>query len=281
MAVTYVSGTYGTVDNIGNVFNWNLAQSKPTEQIRNSATKGGTGRIPGIDSYSGSYQRAGGKPLHLPGVGFTFKGFAGSNTGAPGGPGPSYSLPAIVESIAIVWDWAQRKLIRHTVNFKSTGVMTYTPTDTAVVDASAIVQDRIAILPANDFVYGAVPTKIEGKKTATLTLTSMLQEIANSDTGGAKSAIKGPLDWKLSIETENAVRVLTNGTYVDTLKLFINATEFWALGIGIVEEDTNVKVDIESGAILGQTINIAMSAFDSLGNISAISAPGGGSPFWP
>lgn len=278
---TQISGRFGAINGVGSAFNWNLTETKPPESIINSATKAGTGRIPGIGSWSGSYTRAGGKPAVLPGATFNFKGYVGPTTGVYNTNGPSYAIPAIVSSVAITWDWTSRKLLRHTVNFANTGVMTHVASDPAILDASTPVLDRIALLPTNDFIYGVVPTPITHKKTATLTLTSALQEIANSSSGPVKVSTAGNFDWNLSIDIDNAGIIIASDTYLDTIKLFVNATEFWLLNYGLIGEATNLKVDMESGAVVSQTLNIYMSAFNAAGLIGSATAPGGVTPFWP
>lgn len=278
---TQLTGRFGAINGVGSAFNWNLTETKPPESIVNSATRAGTGRIPGIGNWVGSYMRAGGKPAVLPGETFTFKGYVGPTSGVYGSNGPSYSIPAIVSSVAVTWDWSSRKLIRHTVNFANTGVMTYVASDPAIVDSSTPILDRIALLPSNDFIYGVVPTLITHKKTATLTLTDGLQQLSNSSSGPVKNSIAGIFDWQLAIDIDNAGIIIASDTYLDTIKLFVNATEFWLLNYGLIGEATNLKVDMESGAVVSQTLNIYMSAFNAAGTIGSVTAPGAASPFWP
>lgn len=98
----------------------------------------------------------------------------------------------------------------------------------------------------------------------------MLQAYVNSSTvvtvGGNcrlwTGQLAGPVAWALAV-TEQDVRrdLFIKGQSVDW-KLYVTDTLFWRLRWGMVRDFTGIQVNMETGAIIQQTVNVDMDGFD-------------------
>lgn len=264
------SGKFGVIDGVSTMRNWQIADVMTAKRFYASNTQGGAGRRKGIREWTGSFAQYGAEPLYLPGETFDFAGYTAPDNDTLAGVGTVYEGTVMVDNIAITWDWRNGELLSMVTNFSGDGVLTITDADTALSDATFPDPPEVA---GTKVQMGTNPTynDVPNLATAVLTLTAENQSYVNSscyDAGSGHVWTKrkmGNVDWTLALTIDETVRTgtgipLINGS--EEWKLFINATEFWHLKWGRVENWTGINVDIESAAIIGGTVNIGMDGHD-------------------
>jgi hypothetical protein len=284
------SGKYGAVNGMSTVRNWVLNETTQPAEYRASNTRAGTGRKEGVYDYTGSFEGYGGVPPIMPSEYFDFVGYTAPTTGAFGVAGLTKNATnAIVQSVTINWDWTTGGLLDWMVNFAAGEPNIITEASAAVTDLS---------LPAVKIVC---PTKITVSENivlwpnltrASLTITANNPSFVNSSTQGRTGRRAGIIDWNASV-TEQATAVNPNiglsnclGSIVGAetlMQMYIDATLFWGLKWAHFVDVSDLRVDNDTGAIIGQTNNFAMAGFDDDGVSGYIARPGedgASNPYW-
>ncbi len=275
------SGKYGVVDGVSTVKNWQINETSDVKSFVASNTNGGTGRRRGNHDWTGSYVQYGCRPDHMPGETFNFKGYTSPDDDVSGN-GAVYIGDAIVDSIAITWNWENAEITSTTVNFASAGPLTrgsdeFTDTSDILAESPIGGQVRISGVDGSSF------AELCPVASATLTISAANKTYNNSCTNGATGRKPGTLDWTLALVIQE--------TDLDDLPFDIDdfvgiqiddgdTGDFWELLYGIVKDFSGFSVDRESSAIIQVTANIEMSVDDHAGNPGAITLPGAGSPWW-
>ena len=266
-----LSGKYGAIDAVKDITNWSITEtSEPVESVT-SATKGGRRRSSGIKDASGSYAGKGGDPIVKPFVKHAFKGYSAPDDEVYGSAGITYEGDVYANSITINFNPSGNEDINHSVDFAF---------DQGVVIGSGFYKDDgppyLSSVCPFKIEYGAAGAEVEIEhiSTATLTFTVDILEYVNSSTNCTKGRKPGPLDWSLDITIEDNVRPIPIQAD-ERLKVWINATEFFILEFGHLASYSDFNVDIESGAIISQTMNWMMQAYeqDALTTIGQIIWP--------
>lgn len=275
------SGLSCVINGVSTGRNWSINELSDAKAFVASNTQQGTGRRKGNRDWNGTYGKYGYAPV-IPGSTFSFLGYAGSDGSAEA----SFAGNAIIDSVAITWNWGGGEIISTAVNFSGngapTGWGTTTATDTSDVIAPAICGTKVS--------YGDVvaeeDTDWDNVTQAVLTLTCANQAYVNSSTACWNARKRGPaLDFTLAITEQNSegLPAAIAITADEIVNLYVNATQYFELKKCHVTGVSGLTVDRESGAILQRTVNLAMSAFyDVAGTptVGSIKVPGG-TQIWP
>lgn len=278
------SGKFAVVDGQSTVRNWTISEIQAAAVFVASNTNGATGRRRGVLDWSGGFSQYGGTPLNMPGEALTFKGFTAPDDDISG-VGKTYEGTAIIDQIVVNWNWETGGIISTDYTFSGNGLLSKS-TDT-VVDATAPdVPETCGTKVETAIVYVAtVPTWVELVKlvSATLTITSANQTFVNSATANGVQRKAGVIDWAASIVSQDLDAITSANLETEDLglRMYINATEFWFLTFGVITGQESITADREGGAMLSQTLNIAMNAEDTDEGDGEIILPGAGSAWWP
>lgn len=270
--MTIRSGRLGVVNGHGSIQNWQTQQVQTPARFAASNTGGGMASREGSHDWSGSFLQMLALPTIMPGEKFTFLGYTNDEDGSGSA---SYTGDAIVDSVAITWNWQTGATIQTAVTFSGDGEYTdgvATGTDATVLDTDEACGTKIEV-------DGVEWTDLVS---ATLTITSANVAYTNSSTveNGKCWANRRPgvIDWSLAVQEENSDG-LPAGRAVGAdgeIKLYSDATLFWHLIEGHFVDDTGLNIDRNSGAIIGRTRNLVMNgAHQGAAQLGAIIKPGG------
>jgi hypothetical protein len=255
-----ISGFGGAVNGAESVRNWSITETADTQAVVASNTKGGTTRGPGNTDWSGSYSAYGHTPDVMPGEVFTFAGNMNNGKGATG--------TAIVDEVSLTINIETGAIIEHSVNFSANGALTFgtvAATDASVPCPPTSIGCKVQLAtPAGSPSFA----DLEDVRTVTLTLTRANAAYVNSETSGGTRRTKGNLDFTLAItvHTDDA-NDLPDVNLVRSVRIFVNATEYWELNWVRFSEISGVEVDIEGAGIVGATLNASMQGFTSISDV--------------
>lgn len=263
------SGKFGVVDNESTVRNWSISDEQALQSYVASNTLFGTGRQPGVESWTGSFQKYGFLPGVMPGDSFSFLGYEAPDDDVSGN-GMRYSGTALVNQLQINWNWGAGEILNAQVDFAghlallaATGAEI---TDSVFPTVPPVTVTKIQYAPGPAFDTFA---DLECLSTAQLTLTCALQAYVNSCSivagklwTGQKA---GPIDWTFTVTQQDNQRPIAKGAAV-ALKLFVSATEFFLLEWGRLQNYSGITVDRQTGAIISQTLTFGMDGFDTVGS---------------
>lgn len=282
------SGRFGVLNGVSTVRNWSINDLSSPQRFVASNTLGGSGRRPGARDWNGSYGAYGGNPGVMPGEAFSFSGYAAPDNDTAGGVGTIWAGTAIVDSVAITWNWANQEIISHVVNFSANGALTSSASQTALSDATTV----DAPAPCGTKITYGTPgsggfgTDWENLVQAVLTITAENQTYVNTDTVVSSECWTfrkaGPIDWTLAVTEQNSDGLPTDVDIAqdEEFQILVDETDFWHLKWGHVGDASGLTVDRETGAIIERTVNIAMSGFVG-GSTGNITVPGAVSDWWP
>lgn len=280
--MTVHSGKHGVVNAQSTVRNWTVNETQAPARGVASNTLLGPVRKRGVHDWTGSYGAYGGIPVVMPGEIFTFTGYTSPDDDVSG-VGQTLTGQAIVESVAITWNWAAGEMLSYVTNFGAAGALTAstgTITDVTTPDMPEIGLTKWQYEPtAPGFL------DIPNLTQAVLNISCALQTYVNSSTVIAGKVWtfrkSGVIDWNVALTQQDNERS-TLFTIGDDVKLkgFINATEFWDLQWGHVRDFSGLNVDRESGAIIQRTINMDMNGILA-GVAGRIRKPAAVSDWWP
>lgn len=270
------SGRYGAVDGQSTVRNWAFNLLSEPKTFRASNTHGGTGRQQGIRDWNGSFGAYGGNPIVRPGQEFIFSGYTAPETNVEGGVGPIYTGPAIVDSLAVTWNWTNGDIISYVANFSGNGEVVEGEDvylDTTSPDVPSFDSGKITIDPGDDQSLGSGSSFSEWCKlvSATLTLTAENKSAVNSCSGGWRTRVPGPLDYTLAVVAQETSHIRLPFELRDDvpLRLYTGENLYWRLKWAHVIDLTGMTVNVETGDFIQLTINFGMSGFvaDETGHI--------------
>lgn len=290
VALKRYSGKYAAINGLGSVQNWDAQITNTPNPYAASNTQAGRARSKGIYDFSGSITQLVSYPTVMPGDIFEFKGYLAPSSGVWNTPGPVKVGMAIVDSVAITWDYSTNAILSSVISFSGAGgpltdtVETIADTSTPEIEIPEGLwlrwgneSDDLATIAASE------DNKIKNVERAAFVLTCTNSAFVDSETGGWTGRERGTLDWMLDI-TQTNINVGDTPFGIDevvSLVLPVNATEYWGIKWGKVLNYSGVSANIDTGEIMRQTINIAMQAHYSAVNIGEITPPGEGSPWWP
>lgn len=282
-------GKYARVNGIDTMRQWTIQESERQPKAVASNTLLGTARRRGVRAWSGTYQAYGAKPVTgiMPGNVFAFEGYGAPNNDLAGGAGLLYSGDAMVNSVAISWNWKGGEIIAHTVTFS--GIMELIKEDGADPgdDVPPVLPEvggtRLEYAMYDSASYARLPNLTN----MTLTLSAIVHDYVNADTYVEPhmwtGRVSGPIDWTLSAGQEDVNRLAAGGMFdagdFVNLRAYTSATEFWQLKYGIARDFTGITVSRETGAVIARTLNFDMNAYYG-STAGEIKLPGG-TQWWP
>jgi len=272
------SGKFGVVDGQSTVKNWNIGETSTPMPYVASNTLCATGRLKGIEDWAGGFTQFQHTPLLMPGDNFTFTGYTAPDSDVKGGTGETFVGAAIIDGVTISWNWVTGEIISVDLTFSGNGALaqsTAVHSDVTVPDVDSTINTKITYGEE-----GAGAVEWENLTTAVLNITAANQTFVNSTTGPFINRKPGVIDWNLAVTQEDVDRGAQTFDKGDSVEfnLFVDATDFWRLKFGIVKDFTNITVDIETGAIIAQTVSIEMDGFNPSSGV--IFFPGG-AQWWP
>lgn len=281
------SGMLALLDGISTVRNFNLTDTQNNPPIRASNTQSGTARRKGIKSWSGSYGSYGATPLYMPGEFFDFKAFMPPPTLVPNDDCEAYSGSAIVDSVAITWNWTSGEVLSHVVNFSGHLGLSLLSAQQGI-DATDVEALEVCGTKWQYSIDGTTWYEWPTLAQAVLTITAANQAYVNSQTACETGRVAGPIDWTLALTEQNCQRLESNYPTKGNdyqFKGFVDATDHWRLKWGKLKDFTNIQADVESGAIIGRTANIEMNGIVG-STVGRIYKPGynsgtGAGIYWP
>ena len=285
------SGKYGAVGDVDTVRNWVLNELTTPAEMRASNTLGGTARYEGVYDYNGTFEGYDGVPPYMPGDYFDFTGYTAPSTGALGVAGITKSaVNAIVQEVTINWNWQSGELLNWALSFAAGEPL-------AITEAQAVVQDLV--LPVPKIICGTKVTLTASDTvwpnivSASLTIRANNPTYVNSSTNGYTGRRRGIIDWTAAIveeadQTDVSLGVAAClGTQVGSdniLRLWCDATTYWDLYWAHFVDVSDLRVDNDTGAIVGQTNNFAMMGFNKEngqnGRVGRPGEDGASNPFW-
>jgi hypothetical protein len=281
------SGRWAVVDGQSTVRQWGInILSEPKPYVA-SNTRGGTGRVRGVRDWNGSFGAYGHTPLLLPGEFFEFSGYTAPSDDTEGGSGPIYTGPAIVDSLALVWNWGSGDIQSYTVNFSGNGEVEESDgTMSDVTEPTVPPFDDVSIFIDEGDDEGSGSGSFAewcDLVSATLTLSSPNKSSVNSCSGGWRTRSPGPIDWTLSVSAEEVSRIALPFDIGDDVRLRIKVgdgeNDRWLLRWAHVVDMTGLTLNRETGDYAQMTINFGMAGFVN-GQTGLISAPGA-TQWWP
>lgn len=259
--MSVVAGINGAVDTINTVGKWNVSSSADIQAIIASNTKAGRVRLAGNRDWNGGYQVYGHTPIKVPGDLFTFTGKMDTKAGPTviGVEGP-----AIVDQVVLTIDLEAGLAIALETAFSANGPLTYLDditdfSDTTIPNPPSSIGTKLQLAEA---IATPVFTEVTDFRTAILTLTRDNQAYLSAATAGDTKRLLGNFDCALAYtiyEGDPTKYVQPNA--IKHAKLFVNATEFWELKWVRYGDVSDVEVNVETGTIIGATMNAAMHGF--------------------
>lgn len=263
-------GKFGVVNGRSAIQNWSINHTSFPAVTKPSNLRNGTMRRKGVQDWNGSFTQVHGKPDLFPGESFTFQGYTSSDTDVYDTNGEVYSGTAFIDSMNMVWSWANgTPAILTTFNFSGSGALTSSNTkytDTSTEMTPSICDLKIEQADVDVFSAIANVTNI------TWNVTAENVGRANSSTSCWVERKAGNIDWTLAVTEEETDQLLAIGDNFQ-LKLYVNATEFWLLKWGHLESYTDLTVDVESGDIISKVINFSMEGHDGTTGVGTIKDP--------
>lgn len=271
-----LSGIGGAVDSINTVRQWSVNQTGDLQAYTASNTKQAVSRESGNSDWTGQYQAYGGVPVKMPTETFTFTGSIDGTNGVVG--------PAIVESVTIEWDMEASSVLSHTVNFASNGTLVRG----AAVGVDATIPDPQVSLGTKieSSLAIAVPsyTEILDIRTVSLSFSANNPSYASSSTSGFIKRQAGNLDMSCSYSRYlDDFSDLPAENEVHMYKVFVDSTLFWDLQYMVVQDLSDMEVDIEGAGMVGATVNAFFTGFADIAGTETegkIDKPGAVS-YWP
>lgn len=275
------SGRYGVVNGQSSIRTWSVNETSTPAKHVSSSTKWGTGRRKGIKAWSGSFGAFGGVPLVMPGEFFDFKGYTAPDNDISG-DGVTCEGRAVMDSIAITWNWTNAEIISLVANFSGHLALTIGSdeySDAGVPDQPSTL---LALPPAFQIGIGA-ETPWSCVSQMALNISCANTQYVNADTTGWTGRKTGPaVDWTLAVTEQKVKRAGLPEIGDDMiLKLYVNATQFWHLKWGHLKDYSNLTVNRETGEVLSRVANLEMSGFDDAGAAGLIQLPGAVAAWWP
>lgn len=264
------SGKHGAVNGVPVTRNWTLNILNALERRYHSASRGGPDVDLGIEDWNGILEGFGGFPPFFPGDIVALILFTGPSTGVLGATGDTYTGFAIIDSLTVNWNWQPNNSLNWSASFSADGCLT--EVEGEELDVSAVCLDRMcSVLPfIDDDICGSPGSYAEwaNVESATLTITSANQMVVNSSTDCCTFRIPGNIDWTLDIVDQEEY-IIPVYTIPYGFRMYINGTQYWQLSWGQLMNISNLRVDIETGALVTKTNNFVMNGRLCCGSAAA------------
>lgn len=275
--MTVFSGKFGAVNGQSTVRNWSINDAASSVSFRASNSQCGVIRKTGVKAWTGGFSVNGGLPAVLPGEFFTFKGFQAPTSGVAGTTGNTYSGTALVDSLAIVWDFNANEIIQSTVAFS--GHLALTEASEIVSDATTVVAPSTAAA-----VLEVGGTAISNIVNANLNITANNQTYVDSSTivSGVvwTGRLAGGPDFNASVTVNNhAKQFAPQNDYI--LKMGVDASTEWEFRYAHLRDYSGLVVDPNTQAIQQQTMNFEKTALDPATDAIGLILKPGGAQYWP
>lgn len=267
VAPTPRTGRLGFVGNLDGGFarysrvrNWTLDSVANPELRVYSGTRFGTDRIPGFVESTGNFQGFGGVPPLFVGDEFEFIGYTAPTSGIPCTDGCAFSLPAIVTSLNITWNWtAENRGVNWTIGFGSIGPVSEDAAFDDNCDDEVFCDDNPCDLELRMFDCDNVEIEWCNFASASLNFVSNVASYSNSSTNCQILKAIGNLDWTMEIVDQNTCVIpITQDTY--WFEIDASTTAMWILKWAMSLGWNNLRVDTESNEVISKSNNFGMKA---------------------
>jgi len=263
-----VSGRFGAIAGYSSINSWQINDVEDLPKKVLSNTRGGTLRAEGVEDWSGTVNGVGGAPPAMPGAVEAFTGYRGPDSGVHNTVGQSYTGNVIIDQMTLVINWATSPMISWALNFSGDGALAFAGGTTTDVTNPTVLPDKLAAVPQYDD-GGVGFTDWDNVEQVTLTISSDNKVYVDASTAGWKRRVAGNIDWTLAVVEHDVSRAKLTKHEQRSFKIFVDAVEFWLLEWGKILDFSNILTNVDTGDILGQTVNIGMDAHDgaSIGQI--------------
>lgn len=242
--------------------NWTFDGVANPETRTYAGTRFGTDRVPGFVEYTGSFQGFGGSPPLFVGDDFVFIGYTAPTTGIACTPGCAFSVPAIVTSLNITWNWTQENRgVNWTVGFGSIGSLVQDAAFPDNCDDDVFCDDNpcsltLTIRDCNDAVVEWC-----NLVSASLNFTANVASYSNNSTDCQVLKSAGNLDWTMEIVDQNPCLVpITQDLYWFQIDATSNPVTQWIIKWALALGFSNFRVDTESNEVISKSNNFGMKA---------------------
>jgi len=292
MSLPVLSGVGGVIGGMSSVTNWSINRTQASAKYAASSTKGGTGRVPGPQDYTGSFTTLGHTPPAMPGETVPAVLKIGQTDPAVGAEKAYYIMPLmLIDSVQITIDWGSADPITCVTNFSAqVGSLAEGVSDDNVHDLTAPTVFPVCGLSLSVVDDAANVLEWPNIVRAVLTISSENQSYTNSSTGCAVGRLAGNLDWTLAITENNynfnsADETDLGKTLIKDIEQYIFRMQvaagiYWELAYGMIREFTGLTVDVSTGAIVQRTVNVDMN-YNAPAGLGYIKRPGDAVNWWP
>lgn len=253
------SGKFAVLNGFSTVRNWNISDTITNPKYVASNTLSGTGRGVGIQDWSGSFGFYGAVPTVFPGETFAFLGYTAPVDDVEGSVGQRGTGNAIVDSVAITWNWTNGEIINAVANFSGNGSLAWASgaaiEDVSAPDVPSVCGTKIqASIPD-----GSAFVDIANVEQAVLTISAANQSYVNSSTNCWTARKPGIIDWTLALTIQDDIFI---GKGLDKqIKCFIDATDFYLLKWGKMKDISGITANRETGEIIKHNATFEMNGF--------------------
>jgi hypothetical protein len=264
------SGKFGAINGEASIRDWSFNDTSVLPANVVSGSRFGHVRNPGIRSWSGNYNQLLAEPSILPGESGSGQFFTAPTSDVDGSTGITYAGSFVVTQAVITWDWTSGAHLSSALSFVGDGVLS--SSSSVVTDVSVPAPLEVCGTKIEYSVNGTDYTELANVTSASLTLSCAAQAYVNSSTGCWTGQKAGPLDWAAAITVQDNIRTgpAIGSNYY--WKFWVDDSTFWLLKWGIVKDYSNINVNIETGAIITQTINLEMNGAVG-GVLGVVSSP--------
>lgn len=272
------SGKLAVLNGMSTVRNWTIVDDITNPKYSASNTLSGTGRVSGIQSWNGTFAFYGGVPSVLPGQSFAFLGYTSPDDDISGA-GQRATGNAMIDSVAITWNWANGEIISSVANFSGDLDLVWA-SGSQIFDATAPDVPSVCGAKIEVSDNGADFTALDNCTQAVLTITAANQKYVNSSTNCWTGMKAGNIDFTLAITREDNIFTMAKGAN-KVVKLWNSATalDFWLLKWAKVKGFTGITANPETAEIIKHTVTLEKNGFVG-GVVGAITMPGG-VDYWP
>ena len=273
------SGRFAVIDGVDTVESWSANILSAPQAYIASNTKGGTGRVPGVMDWNGSFNQRGGSPVHMPGDLFDFKGYTAPNTDILGVDGAYYEGEAIIDQVQITWNWTTGEPIAIVSNFSGNGeVEEGSDITTDVTDPAVLSPTGLRFTLGADEESGSDDDLCTSQ--AQLTITAANPSYVNSCTNNWTRRKAGPIDFSGSLTMHNDSGLALPFAIGDDVELwgYVSAAAYWILKWCHIDSFTGITCN-RAGEIITMTVPFSMNGFNP--SAGQIRLPGAGSDWWP
>ena len=258
--MSVISGIKGAVNGIDTVGKWSITTKADTQAYHASNTRGGPVRLPGNTDWSGSYDAKGGAPAVIPGETFAFVGQLDSGLTAEG--------QAIVDRITININVEGGGVVGHTVTFSAAGDLSTGSTPVSdTTDPAGITAIGTTVEIVTPGGSDSDLESIADLRTITLTLSSDNKPYVTSDTAGGTRRVAGNFNLELSLTVYlDDLDEVPQPNDINRVVITLSDLTTWDVSFVRWSEITGVDVDVDNAALVGATLNAALTGVSDDGS---------------